>query len=334
MIRLKILLSEKDDVKDKWGRPASSKWYGFDPRTKKYTIGVNKGKTYAEVMKAKEPSAVRPWPPDKTKVSNYGFWDSVIDTFLPGTPVADGRKLLSKFDSIIKRRIDYNRNNNLPIETLTQEERSFRQTLFNATPPAAAPYPDYFGLIKLIQDIKQGKNIQPNEFKKYKKNNTDRSFSDLRKNTESGDELKKMWLGLDDPDGANKGYWITSEFKPTDSSNSNAIYYRPKDIPKLTAQQFDELYNAIMKTKLSNGKFPGGNSDLIYKEKLKYVPTSFLNDIEADLGEFKFGAAVENGRKFISVYDTWDLMPPKLNQFNIDVNKYGKTYEIFYRIYK
>ena len=58
MIRLKILLSEKDDVKDKWGRPASSKWYGFDPRTKKYTIGANKGKTYAdaEVMKAKEPS--------------------------------------------------------------------------------------------------------------------------------------------------------------------------------------------------------------------------------------------------------------------------------------
>jgi len=143
-----------------------------------------------------------------------------------------------------------------------------------------------------------------------------------------------MWLGLDDPDGANKGYWITSEFKPTDSSNSNAIYYKPKDIPRLTPQQFDELYNAIMKTKLSNGKFPGGNSDLIYKEKFKYVPTSFLNDIESDLGEFKFGAAVENGRKFISVYDVWDLAPPKLKQFNIDINKYGKTCEIFYRIYK
>lgn len=55
-IKLKDLLQEqgpkKRIVKDKWGRPATSKWYGFDPRTKKYTIGKNKGKTYAEVMKA------------------------------------------------------------------------------------------------------------------------------------------------------------------------------------------------------------------------------------------------------------------------------------------
>ncbi len=64
-IKLKDLLQERDPydwfckvpskkciVKDKWGRSATSKWYGFDPHTKKYTIGKNKGKTYAEVMKA------------------------------------------------------------------------------------------------------------------------------------------------------------------------------------------------------------------------------------------------------------------------------------------
>lgn len=55
-IKLKDLLQEQDPkkriVKDKWGRPATSKWYGFDPNTKQYTIGKNKGKTYAEVMKA------------------------------------------------------------------------------------------------------------------------------------------------------------------------------------------------------------------------------------------------------------------------------------------
>ena len=56
IIKLKDLLHEQK--KDNWGRPSSSKWYGFDPRTKKYTIGANKGKTYAEVMKAKEPSWV------------------------------------------------------------------------------------------------------------------------------------------------------------------------------------------------------------------------------------------------------------------------------------
>jgi len=56
MIKLKDLLHEQNNVKDIWGRPSTSKWYGFDPRTKKYTIGANKGKTYAEVMKAKDPS--------------------------------------------------------------------------------------------------------------------------------------------------------------------------------------------------------------------------------------------------------------------------------------
>lgn len=266
--------------------------------------------------------------------SSYGFWDGVIDFFLPGTPVEDGRKLLAKFDSIIKRRIEYNKKNNLPIETLTPEEKSFRERLLKATPPANAPYPDIFGLSKIIQDINQGKNIQPNEFKKYVKNNSNRTVSDIRKNISSGDELKKMWLGIDEPDGANKGYWIKSEFKPSNSSNPNVIYYRPKHIPKLTLQQFDELYNAIMKTKQANGKFPGGNSELIYKQKLNYVPVSFLDDIESDLGNFKFGAAVENGRKYISIYDEWDLVPPSLKKFGVDLQKYGKTPLIYYRIYR
>lgn len=59
-VKLKDLLQEQDPkkriVRDNWGRPATSKWYGYDPLTKKYTIGKNKGKTYAEVMKAAAPS--------------------------------------------------------------------------------------------------------------------------------------------------------------------------------------------------------------------------------------------------------------------------------------
>ena len=35
--------------KDKWGRPAGAKWYGFDPDAKKFTEGPNKGKTASEV---------------------------------------------------------------------------------------------------------------------------------------------------------------------------------------------------------------------------------------------------------------------------------------------
>ena len=33
------------EKKDKWGRSESDKWYGFDPKTKKYTIGDWKGYT-------------------------------------------------------------------------------------------------------------------------------------------------------------------------------------------------------------------------------------------------------------------------------------------------
>jgi hypothetical protein len=38
--------------KDAQGRPSSSKWYGYDPKAKKYIMGPNKGKTQAEVMKS------------------------------------------------------------------------------------------------------------------------------------------------------------------------------------------------------------------------------------------------------------------------------------------
>lgn len=254
------------------------------------------------------------------------FFDDLIDFFLPGTPVEDGRKLLSQFDAIIKRRIDYNKKNKLPVDTLTPEEKSFRQRIFKATPTADAPYPDILGLSKIIQDINLGKPYQPT--------NNKRNPSSDRQNTSSGDELKKMWLGIDEPGGENKGFWVKSEYRPSTSSDNSLIYYKPKYIPKLTIQQFDELYDAIMKTRQPNGKFPGGNSDLIYKQNLKLVPKSFLDNIEADLGNFKFGAAEENGKKYISVYDEWDLAPPSAEKFGVDVQKYGKKPLIYYRIYR
>jgi hypothetical protein len=254
------------------------------------------------------------------------IFDDLIDFFLPGTPVEDGRKLLSQFDAIIKRRIDYNKKNKLPVDTLTPEEKSFRQKIFNATPPADAPYPDVSELSKIIQDINLGKPYQPT--------NNERNPSSGRQNTSSGDELKKMWLGIDEPGGDNKGLWVKSEYRPATSSDPKTIYYRPSNIPKLSTQQFDELFGAIMKTRQPDGKFPGGNASYVYTQNLKLVPKSFFDTIESDLGNFKFGAAEENGKKYISVYDEWDLAPPLAQQIGVDIQKYGKKPLIYYRIYR
>lgn len=281
--------------------------------------------------------------------SNYGFWDKVIDVFLPGTPVQDGRDLLSKFDAIIKRRIDYNKKHNLPIDTLTPEEKTFREKILKSTPNLN--YPTIFGLSNIIKNINQGKSIRPEEFKTY----TNPSFwstqphqnpSTTNKLLDRREELKKMWLGIDEPGGENKGFWVKSEFRPKDSTDPKVVYYKPKEIPKLTLQQFDELYNVIMSTKLPNGKFPGGNSVSILGAaghgEYKFINLDTLKKLSGDekesfhsiLGKFKFGAAEENGKKYISIYDEWDLVPPSAKKFGVNVQKYGKTPLIYYRIYR
>ena len=289
-----------------------------------------------------ENNNTEPIVPNKAKPA---FLDELIDFFLPGTPVKDGRELLSKFDFIIKRRIEYNKKNNLPIDTLTPEEKTFREKIFNATPNL--DYPMVFGLSKIIQDINQGKNIRPEEFKKY----TEPNFMDVQqpqspksvnKLLNKREELKKMWLGLDEPDGQNKGFWVKSEFKPKDSTDPNAVYFKPKEIFKLTPQQFDELYEEVMKTRLPNGKFPGGNSEDIINNygNYKYLTLDVFKKLTGDeqetyhliLGNFKFGAGEENGKKYISIYDDWDLVPPSAKKFGIDIQKYGKTPLIYYRI--
>lgn len=275
--------------------------------------------------------------------SNYGFWDNVIDFFMPGTPVKDGRDLLKKFDDIIKRRIEYNKKNKLPIDTLTPEEKTFRENILKATPNFG--YPSIFGLSQIVQDINQGKDIRPSEFEKYKnlprysnpmsdKPTSTRTDTEVKGSMDSRQELKKMWLGIDEPGGENKGYWVKSEFKPSVSKNPNAIYYKPKEIPKLSTQQFDELYSAIMKTKQSDGTFPGGNSSILFDNKFKFIDTTTRDKIRGDLGNFKFGAGDDGGKKWISLYDEWDLVPPSAKKFDVDVQKYGKTPLIYYRIYR
>jgi hypothetical protein len=125
---------------------------------------------------------------------------------------------------------------------------------------------------------------------------------------------------------------VKSEFRPTSSKDPKAIYYKPKDIPKLTTPQFDELYSVILTTKKPDGTFPGGNSSVLSKTKFKLLDSGTIEKIRGDLGNFKLGASEENGKKYISVYDEWDLFPPALKDKGIDIQQFGKTPLIYYRI--
>jgi len=272
------------------------------------------------------------------------FWDSAIDFFLPGTPVEDGYSIINNFSDVIKRRVEYNKKNNLPLDKMTKEEMDYRTKILNSTPSYG--YPDALGFLNVIKDIKNGKDIRQDEFNKYKNINKAGSGFDntslggkkkytdqeLKQMMSGREELKKMWLGIDDPNGLNVGDYVKSEFKPKDSTDPNAVYFKPKEIPKLTPQQFDELYGLVMKTRLPNGKFPGGNSNVLTKTKFKTLDVGTIEKIRGDLGNFKLGASEESGKKYISVYDEWDLFPPALKEKGIDIQQFGKTPLIYYRI--
>lgn len=273
------------------------------------------------------------------------FWDGAIDFFLPGTPVEDGYSIINNFSDVIKRRVEYNKKNNLPLDKMTKEEIDYRTKILNSTPSYG--YPNTLGFLDVIKDIKNGKDIRQDEFKKYKNTyGTDLdnipysilggkpkySEQEIRQKMSGREELKKMWLGIDDPNGLNVGNYVKSEFRPSTSTDSNAIYYKPKDIPRLTTQQFDELYPVILSTKKSDGTFPGGNSSVLFKTKFKTLDGDTIEKIRGDLGYFKLGASEENGKKYISVYDEWDLFPPALLKKGIDIQQFGKTPLIYYRI--
>jgi hypothetical protein len=293
-------------------------------------------------------------------MSDYKLLDEIIDVFFPGTPIKDGRDLLQKFNDIIFKRIKYNTYHKLPLDTLTDEEKKFREQLLKSTPNFY--YPQITELSKLIKDINTGKNLRPEEIQNYK-NETGASENETSKMLDKRDELKRMWLGIDDHDGDNTGFWIKSEFKPKGSTDNNKIYYKPNDIPKLTSEEFNELYDAILKTRNPNGSFPGGNSQIIidrigysnYTNKLekkvdelvsdkplKHVTLDLIKKIVGDekattyslLGNFQFKSEQENGKKYISIYDKWDMAPPAAEKFGVDIQKYGKTPEIYYRIYE
>lgn len=276
------------------------------------------------------------------------FWDDAIDFFLPGTPVQDGYDILNKFNDIIYRRIKHNRKKGLPDDTMTDEEIKWRTRLLNSTPFYG--YPNLLGLLEIVEDIKNGTDVYEKEFQRYKDLGKTKKFfgipyasgekqwteQELKQMMDERKELKKMWFGLDTKEDDTTGRWVISKFRPSSSKDKKAVYYQPNPLPKLDLKKFDELYNVILKTKQSDGKFPGGNSAQINEElnirdddRWKELKLSFR-----DLGNFTYGCGIEGNKKFISIYDLWDLAPKSLKDMGIDVQKFGKSPEIYFRIYR
>jgi hypothetical protein len=241
----------------------------------------------------------------------------------------DGKKIYNDFADIVNRRIEYNRKNNLPLDKMTPEEIEYRKKIRDSTPMYG--YPGLSKFLDLISDIKSGK--------KY----VDKKVTSSNKAIEtakSREDLRNLWLGLEDIDHLSNGTYMKSEFKPSIDAG-NIQYIRPKKLPKLNQQEFDLFYDAIMKTRRPDGTFPGGN----HPNAFKNLDLSVSKDISRkivniwsggmnDLGKYKLGAGEDNGRRFISVYDKWDLEPPALKKLGIDIQKFGNTPYIYFRIYR
>jgi hypothetical protein len=258
----------------------------------------------------------------KIKKQEPSFFYSALDYLLPGTPVEDSYKIYNTFADLVNKRIENNKKNNLPLDKMTPEEIQFRENVSQGTPDFG--YPSIFDYGKISESILKGK--------KYNESAPDEK-------TKSRRELKKMWLGIDEPDGKNKGYWIQSEYKPAKSTNSNAFYYKPKDIPNFSNEEFEKLYNLTNKfnfpgnaQNILNAIFPKGKSDYSSSD---ISLGRFLSGWGGNqLGNFKLGAGEDEKGKYVSVYDVWDLFPPQLKDKGIDIQQFGNSPEIYYRIYQ
>lgn len=251
-----------------------------------------------------------------------------------------GRKIYNDFAAIVNKRINYNKKNNLPLDKMSKEEIDYRNKLLNATPSFGYPKP--LGFIKVISDIQSGKDIRQDEIENSKmiqKHNSEvglgrsKSDDDIEQTYGSREELKKMWLGIDDENGLKTGEWVQSTHRPKDSKEPKAIYYMPNTLPTFTQKEFDLAYNEILKTKNPDGTFPGGNSSIISNSKT--LPKEIIKKLlRTQLGNFKLGASVDGNRKYISFYDEWDLFPPFLTKMGYNIQQFGKTPLIYYRVYR
>jgi hypothetical protein len=122
-----------------------------------------------------------------------------------------------------------------------------------------------------------------------------------------------MYLGLPQKNNS----FISSEYKPSKSTDSNAKYYKYTDSKKL-----DENFNAA-KSWFDEGK----DVDKILKEMKNRNSSHALGNIKMDYGEDKKG-------KYVSFYDKWDIHPfEKLDKDLGSMLGVGQPWEFYDRKY-
>jgi hypothetical protein len=159
--------------------------------------------------------------------------------------------------------------------------------------------------------------------KKYSKEKVEKA--DLK--TRIRVDMFRKYLGLE-PFG---DFLKKAEFKPGRSKDADATYY-----------SFDK--EALLKDIRSNWNSKGNIRN--FDDFVAYAGTGtkehfphmkkFGGDYLFQLGTFNMEVGYDEERKerYISYYDKWDMTPPDLKQYSIDLNSLNYPFEIYGRIYE
>jgi hypothetical protein len=91
--------------KDKWGRPVTSKWYGFNPKTKKYEykkLGGSTSKVGKSIMSTKTMKDGGPFSPEARAARKEKKVEKKITKQIKKSVVGSGKMMKAKSGGIKK----------------------------------------------------------------------------------------------------------------------------------------------------------------------------------------------------------------------------------------
>ncbi|MFZ2193306.1 MAG: hypothetical protein WAV31_03605 [Candidatus Moraniibacteriota bacterium] len=138
-------------------------------------------------------------------------------------------------------------------------------------------------------------------------------------------DMFRKYLGLESFNDSIK----ESSYKPAKSKDNGVIYY-----------SFNK--NALLKDLKSNWNSTSKMTDFddFIKEADPGIKMNHFNKFEGDyfphLGTFKMDVGYDDERKekYISYYDKWDVSPPDIEKYGININSLNFPFEMYDRIYE